>query len=167
MRSLAFNLRDPQNPDLRGHVLTGEISAANLVRMSAADLANKDLAEWRRKIEEEHNKAIELDVETAAKVGLTGGGRGGVHLLLMLLVGAATGQQQSGDAGANTPVGCIHGVVVGPVKAVPHSSSFVLVFCVRVVLLQSCAVVLVVVVVAEVLIIAGRSHSHRYLLPAL
>jgi hypothetical protein len=69
LRSLAFNLRDPQNPDLRQHVLTAKISAGALVRMSAADLANKDLAEWRRKIEEEHNKAIELDVDTAAKVG--------------------------------------------------------------------------------------------------
>lgn len=68
MRSLAFNLRDTQNPDLREHVLTGEIVPSSLVRMSAADLANKDLAEWRRKVEEEHNKAIELDVEAAAKV---------------------------------------------------------------------------------------------------
>lgn len=68
LRSLAFNLRDPQNPDLRGHVLTGQISPDQLVRMSAADLANKDLAERRKKIEEEHNKAIELDLETAAKV---------------------------------------------------------------------------------------------------
>jgi len=68
MRSLAFNLRDPQNPDLREHVLSGEILPSSLVLMSAADLANKDLAEWRRRVEEEHNKAIELDVETAAKV---------------------------------------------------------------------------------------------------
>jgi len=68
LRSLAFNLRDPHNPDLRAHVLVGEILASALVRMSPADLANKDLAEWRRKVEEEHNKAIELDVEAAAKV---------------------------------------------------------------------------------------------------
>jgi heme oxygenase len=68
LRSLAFNLRDPQNPDLRQHVLSAQIRPGALVRMSAADLANKDLAEWRRKIEEEHNKAIELDVDTAAKV---------------------------------------------------------------------------------------------------
>eukprot|EP00775_Hariotina_reticulata_P010527 gene10527-10687_t len=56
-----------ENPDLREHVLSGEIAPGSLVRMSAADLANKDLAEWRRQVEEEHNKAIELDVETAAK----------------------------------------------------------------------------------------------------
>eukprot|EP00879_Flechtneria_rotunda_P012804 GHRR01013370.1.p1 GENE.GHRR01013370.1~~GHRR01013370.1.p1 ORF type:complete len:1025 (+),score=497.71 GHRR01013370.1:228-3302(+) len=68
LRSLAFNLRDPNNPDLRAHVLAGEIVPASLVRMSATDLANKDLAEFRRKVEEEHDKAIELDVEAAAKI---------------------------------------------------------------------------------------------------
>jgi hypothetical protein len=76
LRSLAFNLRDAQNPDLRQHVLSSRISPGQLVRMSAADLANKDLAEWRRKIEEEHNKAIELDVDTAAKVRGMAIGRG-------------------------------------------------------------------------------------------
>jgi hypothetical protein len=50
-------------------VLAGDIPAASLVTMSAADLASKDVAEFRRKVEEEHNKAIELDVEAAAKVG--------------------------------------------------------------------------------------------------
>lgn len=76
LRSLAFNLRDPHNPDLRAHVLMGEILPRALVTMSPADLANKDLAEWRRKVEEEHNKAIELDVEAAAKV-IMRQGRGG------------------------------------------------------------------------------------------
>lgn len=81
LRSLAFNLRDAHNPDLRAHVLLGDIVPPSLVTMSPADLANKDLAEWRRKIEEEHNKAIELDVEAAAKVCtvcMKGGGWGWV-----------------------------------------------------------------------------------------
>lgn len=69
LRSLAFNLRDDTNPELRQAVVTSKISPGALVRMSAGDLANKDLAAWRRKVEEEHNKAIELDVDTAAKVG--------------------------------------------------------------------------------------------------
>jgi hypothetical protein len=60
-------------------VLLGELAPAALVTMSAADLANKDLAEWRRKVEEEHDKAIQLDVEAAAKVRgvCVGGGADG------------------------------------------------------------------------------------------
>lgn len=59
-------------------MLLGELAPAALVTMSAADLANKDLAEWRRKVEEEHDKAIQLDVEAAAKVrGVCVGGGGG------------------------------------------------------------------------------------------
>jgi hypothetical protein len=54
-------------------VLLGDIPATSLVTMSAADLASKDVAEFRRKVEEEHNKAIELDVEAAAKVRGGGG----------------------------------------------------------------------------------------------
>jgi hypothetical protein len=56
-------------------VLLGDIPAASLVTMSAAELASKDVAEFRRKVEEEHNKAIELDVEAAAKVRGAGGGQ--------------------------------------------------------------------------------------------
>mgnify|MGYP001806733078 CR=1 FL=1 len=70
LRSLVFNLKDKTNPDLRAHVLMGEVEPSHLVTMSAGDLANKDRAEWRRRVEEEHNKAIELDTEAAAKVRL-------------------------------------------------------------------------------------------------
>lgn len=73
-RTLAFNLKDPTNPDLRAHVLAGDIPPATLVTMSAADLASKDVAEFRRRVEEEHNKAIELDPEAAAKVCVCVGG---------------------------------------------------------------------------------------------
>ena len=40
-RSLVFNLRDPNNPDLRARVLGGEISPDKLVQLSAAELASK------------------------------------------------------------------------------------------------------------------------------
>jgi transcription elongation factor S-II len=68
LRSLMFNLKDANNPDLRGHVMGGQIPPAELVRLSADDLANKELAAWRKKRMEEHDKEIVLDVETAAKV---------------------------------------------------------------------------------------------------
>jgi len=73
-RTIAFNLKDPQNPDFRAHVLSREAPAAELARMSAADMANKELAQWRKARAEEHDKEIVLDVEAAAKVG--GGLRG-------------------------------------------------------------------------------------------
>jgi hypothetical protein len=72
MRQLGYNLRDPLNTALRQHVLSGAITPGRLVTMSAADLANKEMAEFRRKVEEEHNRSIELDVDTAAKVGVGG-----------------------------------------------------------------------------------------------
>jgi hypothetical protein len=51
-RSLMFNLRDQQNPTLRARVLHENVSAESLVRMSPAELANKELIEWRKKREE-------------------------------------------------------------------------------------------------------------------
>lgn len=68
VRNLAFNLRDPLNGELRSQVLFGGIPPSRLVTMTAADLANKNLAAERRKIEEAHDKSIQLDVDTAAKV---------------------------------------------------------------------------------------------------
>jgi hypothetical protein len=70
-----FNLKDPANPDLRAHVVTGGISPAQLVQLSPGDLANSEKAEWRRTREKMHDKEIVLDVETAAKVGGWSGGR--------------------------------------------------------------------------------------------
>ncbi len=51
-RSLMFNLRDPQNPTLRARVLHENVSAETLVKMTPAELANKELIEWRKKREE-------------------------------------------------------------------------------------------------------------------
>ncbi|KAL0330795.1 UNVERIFIED_CONTAM: PHD finger protein 3 [Sesamum angustifolium] len=46
-RSLLFNLKDRNNPDLRERVMSGEILPERLCSMSAEDLASKELSEWR------------------------------------------------------------------------------------------------------------------------
>jgi len=51
-RSVTFNLGDKSNPDLRRAVLDGAIAPEQLVLMSPADLARKDLREMRRAREE-------------------------------------------------------------------------------------------------------------------
>ncbi|KAK2078905.1 hypothetical protein QBZ16_002595 [Prototheca wickerhamii] len=66
-RTLQFNLKDPANPDLRGDVLLGRLGASKLVRLSPTELANKELAEYRRRKEEEALKMAVLDAEAAAK----------------------------------------------------------------------------------------------------
>lgn len=67
MRSLHFNLKDPNNKELRAHVLRGDISPDNFVRMTANELASKELAEYRKRKEEEALKMSVLDAEAAAK----------------------------------------------------------------------------------------------------
>lgn len=46
-RSLLFNLKDRNNPELRERVMSGEISPERLCSMSAEELASKELSEWR------------------------------------------------------------------------------------------------------------------------
>ncbi|MCL7048958.1 hypothetical protein MKW94_003152 [Papaver nudicaule] len=46
-RSLLFNLKDPNNPELRERVISGEISPERLCSMTAEELASKELSEWR------------------------------------------------------------------------------------------------------------------------
>lgn len=46
-RSLLFNLKDKSNPELREKVMSGVISPARLCKMSAEELASKELSEWR------------------------------------------------------------------------------------------------------------------------
>ncbi|WPT11542.1 PHD finger protein 3 [Picochlorum sp. SENEW3] len=67
MRSLQFNLKDPNNKELRAHVLRGDITPDTFVRMTANELASKELAEYRKKKEEEALKMSVLDAEAAAK----------------------------------------------------------------------------------------------------
>jgi hypothetical protein len=66
-RSLLFNLKDPINPELRARVLTGEVPPARLARMEPHELASRDLAQWRSKREQQHDKELVLDAEAAAK----------------------------------------------------------------------------------------------------
>ncbi|KAH6760655.1 hypothetical protein C2S51_017604 [Perilla frutescens var. frutescens] len=46
-RSLLFNLKDRNNPELRERVMSGKISPERLCSMSAEELASKELSEWR------------------------------------------------------------------------------------------------------------------------
>ncbi|XP_051503284.1 PHD finger protein 3-like isoform X1 [Myxocyprinus asiaticus] len=56
-RSLTFNLRDAKNNVLYKRVLKGEVSPADLVRMTAEELASKELAAWRQR---ENRHTIEM-----------------------------------------------------------------------------------------------------------
>lgn len=56
-RSLMFNLKDTKNNVLFKRVLNGEISPANLIRMSPEELASKELAAWRQR---ENRHTIEM-----------------------------------------------------------------------------------------------------------
>lgn len=46
-RSLLFNLKDRNNPELRQRVVSGEIPPDRLCSMSAEELASKELSQWR------------------------------------------------------------------------------------------------------------------------
>jgi len=50
-RSLLFNLNDPKNPSLRARVLTGELKPETLASMTPADMAPRDVQDWRRERE--------------------------------------------------------------------------------------------------------------------
>ncbi|KAG8381879.1 hypothetical protein BUALT_Bualt05G0018700 [Buddleja alternifolia] len=63
-RSLLFNLKDRNNPELRERVMSGEISPERLCSMSAEELASKELSEWRMAKAEEMAQMVVLpDVE--------------------------------------------------------------------------------------------------------
>ncbi|GFR47670.1 hypothetical protein Agub_g9414, partial [Astrephomene gubernaculifera] len=67
VRSLSFNLKDSANPELRARVLRRELAPEVLVTLGPAELARKELSEWRQKRQEEAAKMVFLDAETAAK----------------------------------------------------------------------------------------------------
>ncbi|KAK4277120.1 hypothetical protein QN277_015168 [Acacia crassicarpa] len=46
-RSLLFNLKDRNNPELREKVMSGEIPPERLCSMTAEELASKELSQWR------------------------------------------------------------------------------------------------------------------------
>ncbi|KAL9258541.1 PHD finger protein 3-like protein [Drosera capensis] len=63
-RSLLFNLKDRNNPDLRERVMSGEISPERLCSMTAEELASKELSQWRiAKAEELAQMKVLPDVE--------------------------------------------------------------------------------------------------------
>ncbi|PWA37149.1 SPOC domain / Transcription elongation factor S-II protein [Artemisia annua] len=59
-RSLMFNLKDPNNPELRDKILSGVILPHRLCSMTPEELASKQLSEWRMAKAEEHDKMIVL-----------------------------------------------------------------------------------------------------------
>ncbi|KAL2543921.1 SPOC domain/Transcription elongation factor S-II protein [Forsythia ovata] len=59
-RSLLFNLKDRNNPELRERVVSGEISPERLCSMSAEELASKELSEWRMAKAEELAQMVVL-----------------------------------------------------------------------------------------------------------
>ena len=65
-RSLLFNLKDKSNPELRARVFSGEISPADLCRMSGEQLASKELSDWRNAKEQALDKMLVLTDADAA-----------------------------------------------------------------------------------------------------
>ncbi|CAK9140495.1 unnamed protein product [Ilex paraguariensis] len=59
-RSLLFNLKDRNNPELRERVMAGGISPERLCSMSAEELASKELSEWRMAKAEELAQMVVL-----------------------------------------------------------------------------------------------------------
>ncbi|DBB00828.1 TPA: hypothetical protein ACH3X1_000756 [Trebouxia sp. C0004] len=67
VRSLSYNLRDASNPELRARVLQGEVTPDRLVQMTPAEMASKELSQWRQRQLQESLRNSVLDEEAAAK----------------------------------------------------------------------------------------------------
>ncbi|XP_019083948.1 PREDICTED: uncharacterized protein LOC104706878 isoform X2 [Camelina sativa] len=59
-RSLLFNLKDKNNPELRESVMSGKISPERLCSMTAEELASKELSQWRQAKAEELAEMVVL-----------------------------------------------------------------------------------------------------------
>lgn len=59
-RSLLFNLKDRNNPELSERVLSGEITPERLCSMTAEELASKELSQWRMAKAEELAQMVVL-----------------------------------------------------------------------------------------------------------
>ncbi|KAM9804196.1 PHD finger protein 3 [Neosynchiropus ocellatus] len=70
-RSLMFNLKDTKNNVLYKRVLRGEISPANLIRMSPEELASKELAAWRKRENRHTIEMIEKEQREAERRPIT------------------------------------------------------------------------------------------------
>lgn len=53
VRTIFSNLKDAKNLSLKSHVIKGHVKTSQLVRMSATELANPDLQQFREKIDEQ------------------------------------------------------------------------------------------------------------------
>ncbi|OAY79574.1 PHD finger protein 3 [Ananas comosus] len=62
-RSLLFNLKDRNNPELRERVLSGDIAPERLCAMSAEELASKELSQWRLAKAEEMAQMVVLPIQ--------------------------------------------------------------------------------------------------------
>ncbi|XP_041645734.1 PHD finger protein 3 [Cheilinus undulatus] len=70
-RSLMFNLKDIKNNVLFKRVLRGEISPANLIRLSPEELASKELAAWRQRENRHTIEMIEKEQREAERRPIT------------------------------------------------------------------------------------------------
>lgn len=59
-RSLLFNLKDRNNPELRERVMSGDIPPERLCSMTAEELASKELSQWRMAKAEEFAQMVIL-----------------------------------------------------------------------------------------------------------
>lgn len=57
-RSLMFNIKDPKNMQLRKKVISGELTPAVLCRMTPQELANEELAQYRKSRDEKLDNSI-------------------------------------------------------------------------------------------------------------
>ncbi|XP_051507714.1 PHD finger protein 3-like isoform X2 [Myxocyprinus asiaticus] len=70
-RSLTFNLKDAKNNVLFKRVLKGEVSPADLVRMTGEELASKELAAWRQRENRHTIEMIEKEQREAERRPIT------------------------------------------------------------------------------------------------
>ena len=75
IRTLLFNFKDPKNTELRKSILTKELPADVLAKMNSTDLANKELAQYRRKRDEKHTAELVIKDEPKPAVMLLRGDR--------------------------------------------------------------------------------------------
>ena len=57
-RSLIFNIKDVKNNGLFRKILNKEITPSKLSKMTSEELANKELAEWRKREGKKVNKVV-------------------------------------------------------------------------------------------------------------
>lgn len=69
-RSLSFNLKDPNNPDLRARVLRGEVPGTSLVNLTAEQLASDNRRLANDKIRDDMKKECERGQASTASTDM-------------------------------------------------------------------------------------------------